>query len=287
MIEDAEYKWLQKQDRCAGVVWEWVLFDANKRSDPQVRELTDLQLEIVSDSLSIESPTFSKILQSLRVVGWITKDGKIRGWEKWQSPKTEETAKLEAARKQVEYRDNIINELRAKLGESPKVSDHSQESPKSAPRAEKRREEESTEEIAPPGPPAEVSDGGHRPPLQEPVVPTLEEVRTWAIGPSGVDPVWAEERWRYTSEVHGWVKNGRLIDWKSRFKRYWEECREAWLRRGKNGVTTATKEDLQAEFDRLDTALQIARDEKPPDVAKCRALKAQRNAVRERLEGGK
>jgi len=71
-------------------------------------------------------------------------------------------------------------------------------------------------------------------------IPSLEEVRTWASGPVGVDPAYAEKKWHDTNERHGWVANGRLIDWKHRWKRFWEEDRGAWFhQKAKNGTPPA------------------------------------------------
>lgn len=60
-------------------------------------------------------------------------------------------------------------------------------------------------------------------------IPGLEEVRDWANGGVGVDPDYAEEKWHATTERHGWVVNGQLIDWRNRFLRWWLVDRENWM----------------------------------------------------------
>jgi hypothetical protein len=67
----------------------------------------------------------------------------------------------------------------------------------------------------------------------EPLIPTEQEVRTWAEL-AGVDPEFAAQKWASTNETHGWMKNGRLIDWRSRFKRFWEDDKALWLQWQKN-----------------------------------------------------
>lgn len=84
-------------------------------------------------------------------------------------------------------------------------------------------------------------------PGDESLIPTLSEVRTWAEM-SAVDPEFAAQKHAATSETHGWVKNGRLIDWRGRFKRYWDEDREGWSRKNKktaavNGASLPTDQD--------------------------------------------
>jgi len=68
-------------------------------------------------------------------------------------------------------------------------------------------------------------------PCLEAQIPMAEEVRTWAMGAVGVDPDYAFEKWSQTNENHGWIQNGRLIDWRQRFKRYWESDRDSWSAR--------------------------------------------------------
>jgi hypothetical protein len=81
-------------------------------------------------------------------------------------------------------------------------------------------------------------------------IPSLEEVRTWAMGPAGVDPAYAEKKWRDANEKHAWVSNGRLVDWKSRWKRFWEEDREGWFARRRNSaLPTGEKNKKRAESD--------------------------------------
>lgn len=63
-------------------------------------------------------------------------------------------------------------------------------------------------------------------------IPSLPEVLEWA-GTTGVDvdPRYAQEKWEETGERHGWVVNGRLLDWRRRWRRYWVEDKEQWATR--------------------------------------------------------
>jgi hypothetical protein len=58
-------------------------------------------------------------------------------------------------------------------------------------------------------------------------VPSEADVRAWATS-SGVDPDFALQKRAEVCERHGWFQNGRLIDWQSRFKRFWESDRSQW-----------------------------------------------------------
>lgn len=65
-------------------------------------------------------------------------------------------------------------------------------------------------------------------------IPTLEEVRTWALGPVGVDPEYAASLWgRWNEKVREcWFdRYGNLVDWQRRFKRFWEADKEKWRSR--------------------------------------------------------
>ena len=73
------------------------------------------------------------------------------------------------------------------------------------------------------------------------VVPSLVEVRDWAMGGAGVDPDFAEQKWHALNERHGWVMNGRLIDWRARFLRWWNEDREQWFARKKARAAAAAE----------------------------------------------
>ena len=57
-------------------------------------------------------------------------------------------------------------------------------------------------------------------------------MRTWAEM-SGVSPEYALAKRASTCEVHGWEVNGRLIDWKHRWKRFWEADREGFFKKNR------------------------------------------------------
>jgi hypothetical protein len=70
-------------------------------------------------------------------------------------------------------------------------------------------------------------------------VPSEEDIRTWARM-SGVDEGYASKKFHETDERHGWQVNGRLIDWRKRFKRFWEEDREKWFSKKKSAAVGAS-----------------------------------------------
>lgn len=76
-------------------------------------------------------------------------------------------------------------------------------------------------------------------------IPTAAEVRTWAEM-SMVDPAYAERKRQQCDEDHGWERNGRLIDWRRRWLRYWSDDRAAWVAKHANG-DDSTAETLRAE----------------------------------------
>jgi hypothetical protein len=80
-----------------------------------------------------------------------------------------------------------------------------------------------------------VSEGMPADSASEAEIPSWEEVERWAEM-RGVMKEYARERWARLNEEHGWVKNGRLLEWQKRLWRYWQEDREGWLR--KNGKGT-------------------------------------------------
>ncbi len=97
------------------------------------------------------------------------------------------------------------------------------------------------------------SKGSESAPRSDCAIPSLEEVRTWAAGPAGVDPEYAQRQWHTHTERNAWVANGQLIDWRHRFKRFWEEDREQWFSRKKtapaaNGAREATDDPLWWEL---------------------------------------
>lgn len=59
-------------------------------------------------------------------------------------------------------------------------------------------------------------------------IPSVAEVRTWA-SMSMVDPDYAEEQHAKVTETAGWTPNGRLLDWRKRWLRFWNADRAVWL----------------------------------------------------------
>lgn len=77
-------------------------------------------------------------------------------------------------------------------------------------------------------------------------IPTVEEVCAWAME-RGVDPDYARDKWLEACEGHWWVQNGTLIDWQSRWLRFWHQDQGGFQKSKKNGAA----QKLAAEF-RLD-----------------------------------
>lgn len=87
-------------------------------------------------------------------------------------------------------------------------------------RREKRREEKKRE-------------GG---PLSGPAALLTEtDVRTWAVK-AKVDPDFAAIKLAEATERGALSVRGRVVDWRSRFARYWREEGEGWLKKQKNGA---------------------------------------------------
>jgi hypothetical protein len=70
-----------------------------------------------------------------------------------------------------------------------------------------------------------VREGGSL--LGDSLVPSEAEVREWASS-VGVDPDFAAQKRAELCERHGWHQNGRLLDWQSRFQRFWETDGAQW-----------------------------------------------------------
>jgi len=109
MMDDKEMIYLQKHDCASCAVWEWIKSDCWKRTRPDMRELSQIEKEGVSEHLGIDVERFNAIVERLhKDVHWIDEHGAIRGWGKWQSVNT----KLEdAARKRVEYWERRTEEF--------------------------------------------------------------------------------------------------------------------------------------------------------------------------------
>ncbi len=69
-------------------------------------------------------------------------------------------------------------------------------------------------------------------------IPSEAEVRTWA-GMSGVDPDYAAAKWADTNEKSAWLYQGRLIDWKARWLRFWNSDREAFQKKRRAAAPAA------------------------------------------------
>lgn len=65
-----------------------------------------------------------------------------------------------------------------------------------------------------------VSEAGSLSP--EVAVPGPEDCRKWAVA-AGVDQDWAERKRVHTEGMHGWERNGRLIDWGKLWKVWYHE----------------------------------------------------------------
>jgi hypothetical protein len=126
-MDDPEMEWLQSKDSASCAVWEWLKGDCQKHETDQIRQLSDIDKEMVSKRLGIDSPRFSQISQSLQALGWISQDLRITNWPKWQAARTPEEDRF---RKQAEYwkakaselQGVTANQVESKIEVSPAVS---------------------------------------------------------------------------------------------------------------------------------------------------------------------
>jgi hypothetical protein len=80
------------------------------------------------------------------------------------------------------------------------------------------------------------------PPAVPSGIPEWEEVLSWARL-NDVDEKYAQERFHSTTEKHAWESNGRVIDWRKRFKRFWTEDKDEWFLQKKRRAATAPAGD--------------------------------------------
>lgn len=107
-MDDPEMEWIQNQDAASCAVWEWLKSDCQKHETDQIRQLSDIDKDVVAKRLGINSPRFSQISQHLQTLGWISQDLRISKWSKWQSARTPEE---DAMRKKAEYWKAKASEL--------------------------------------------------------------------------------------------------------------------------------------------------------------------------------
>ena len=84
-----------------------------------------------------------------------------------------------------------------------------------------------------------------------PHIPSETEVRDWANGAAGVDPEFAVQQWLKHDTGHRWVESGKLIDWRRRFKGYWDSDRAGWMARKKKngGGQRASVEEMRSRLE--------------------------------------
>lgn len=64
--------------------------------------------------------------------------------------------------------------------------------------------------------------------------PAVEEVVAFVEGRDGqappckIDVEWARDWHRYLTSIHGWVKNGRVIRWRTEIATWWQRQRPEW-----------------------------------------------------------
>jgi hypothetical protein len=120
-------------------------------------------------------------------------------------------------------------------------------------------------------------------------IPTVWDVRAKAAL-RGIDPDYYEKKWRETEGVHGWERNGRLIDWDLLWSSYWTQDAPRWMAGKKNGNgPTAGRTPAQARFElsrqldevaeRVDAAYDGAMEPDPKDVVMEKKLRAELAAL--------
>lgn len=160
----ADMEWLQSLDCASCAVLEWYKGDCVQRETNRIRDLSEMEMQVVARRLGIDSPRFSQISQNLKTARFITEDT-IQSLP--ASPSTR-TPREDAMRKQMEYWKSRFESVSPKTSHPPEGRDEllatfppkppvnlllspltSLESPKTSPtspRGEERREEENREE---------------------------------------------------------------------------------------------------------------------------------------------
>jgi hypothetical protein len=69
-----------------------------------------------------------------------------------------------------------------------------------------------------------------------------------------VAEAYALERFHATTEKHGWVVNGKLIDWRKRFERFWTEDKAKWFSRKKTAAAPGATTDRPNGWKKGDVA---------------------------------
>lgn len=94
----------------------------------------------------------------------------------------------------------------------------------------RERERESTER--------ENKEREKGPPGNPSGIPDWEEVRAFARA-HDIDEAYAKKQFEATTEKHGWESNGKVIDWRGRFKRFWSEDKDDFLRKKSRRLASA------------------------------------------------
>lgn len=77
----------------------------------------------------------------------------------------------------------------------------------------------------------ESESGKARAPDSQGEMPTIAEIEEFGKGPPGIDPAYCRHYHAKKTESHGWIKNGKLIVWRSEIVRWWASDRDGWLRK--------------------------------------------------------
>jgi len=103
--------------------------------------------------------------------------------------------------------------------ETPTIGGKNSATDRETEREVREREERGT-------PPHSPADAG---------VPSLPDVEAWAVE-RAVPVPFARMKYAEHSERSGWKVRGKLIDWRERFGRYWEQDGPKWLKSQKNAA---------------------------------------------------
>jgi hypothetical protein len=72
-------------------------------------------------------------------------------------------------------------------------------------------------------------------------IPQLAEVYAWAAERC-IPQEWAAAKWHSTTENHRWYFGNRLVDWRTKWQRFWFEDRAGWEKKHKKNLVAASAE---------------------------------------------
>lgn len=84
-MHDPDMEKLQNQDCATCAVWEWVKGECNRQESDRVPDMSDEEYDVAARRLGIDVPRMRAILNSLVEIRWITRERRVRSWNRWQT----------------------------------------------------------------------------------------------------------------------------------------------------------------------------------------------------------